>query len=531
MLNTRTSINQIKSLSQENAVLFKAVMEISSDALFIVNNSDNIIVDCNNGAVKLFEAQSKADLINLESNKLLNFETFEFSSEKLNKELKHNGEYSQETSFATLKKNIFWGKLTQKILSFTELEFSVLKIEKSANYLKDEEWLSEVLSITSRSTGRQFFKETARLLCRTFDADYSFIARRVAGDEEKVKIFYMHGDSIKTKSINRTNSFIENTLRGYASFYPQGLGELFPDDELVVESGATSFIGSPFFDSSQEAMGLIGVLSKDVMTEIPNSRYLLNILASRTSAEIHRLRSKEILRQQTKNLAEINHMKDKLLSVISNDLQAPLKTLLGYSGMLRNNIGNYKQEELEGKVGIMDNSLKNLYLILENLSDLARLQQGIVKVDENKNNLNSIFDDVKPHIKHLSDIRQVGLINKMSSALHIKADNYLLRSIFKNLTTYIVKNTLKGGVITFDTQVNRGRWSVSISTSSHSADLDEINFVMNTSPEEFLMSPKEQTSSCLGIFIAKEFMKLQKGRIKAIADKEKLEFRFDFKKA
>ena len=531
MLNTRTSINQIKSLNQENSVLFKAVMEISGDALFIIDNSDYNIIDCNNEAVKLFEAESKAELLNLTSNKLLNYESFEFSSEKLYSELKHIGEYSQETSFVTLKKNIFWGKLTQKIMTFTELEFSVLKIEKSANFLRDEEWLSEILSVTSRSTGRQFFKETARLLCRTFDADHAFIARRVAGDDEKIKIFYMHGNGIKTKSIKKTNSFIENTLRGYASYYPQGLGELFPQDDLVVESGAVSFIGAPFFDASQEAMGLIGVLSKNKMSEIPNSRYMLNILASRTSAEIQRIRSKEILRQQTKNLAEINHMKDQLLSVISNDLQAPLKTLLGYSGMLRNNINNYKPDELGGKVSVMDNSLKNLYLILENLSDLARLQQGLVKASENKNNLNSIFEDVKPHIKHLSEIRQVGLINKMSSALYINADNYLLRSVFKNLVTYVVKNTLKGGVITFDTQVSNGRWSVIISTSSHLADIDEINFVMNSTPEEFLISPKKQTSSCLGIFIAKEFMRLQKGKLKAIVSPEKLEFRFEFKKA
>lgn len=531
MLNTQQTIKQLISLPTENSVLFQAVLEISNDAIFILDKSNYTIIDCNQSAVKLFEASSKKELINQPSINLFNYEPMEFSSDKFYEELNLKGEYMQELSFKTNKDNVFWGKLTQKNIGFTELEFSILKVEKSANYLKDEEWLSEVLTVTSKYTGRQFFKEIARFLCRSFDAEYAFIARRIAGDDEKLKIFYMNGENIKTKYINRCNSFIENTLRGYTSFYPNGLEELFPEDELIKETQACSFISAPFFDISHEAMGLIGVLSTKKMSEIRNSRYMLNILASRTSAEINRIRSKEILRQQTKNLAEINHMKDKVLRVISNDLQAPLNTLLGYSGMLKNNIKDYKPDEINSKVRVMDNSLRNLYLILENLSDWSLLQQGLVKGTLKKNNLNNIFEDIKPYIKYLSEIRNIGLINKMPSALNILADNYLARSVFKNLTCFVVKNTLQRGNVIFDTQLKDGKWSTIISSDSHIVDKNELDFVLKATSQEFYISSKDLTVQSLGVFIAREFMKIQNGKLNAFVSDDRLEFRFEFPKA
>ena len=69
--------------------------------------------------------------------------------------------------------------------------------------------------------------------------------------------------------------------------------------------------GSPIFDVSGQAFGLLGVLSETTMEELPNSRHMLGILSSRTASEIQRIRSKELLRQQTRELAEINLMKDK----------------------------------------------------------------------------------------------------------------------------------------------------------------------------------------------------------------------------
>jgi signal transduction histidine kinase len=530
MLNTRHTFVQPTLQEDEKNPVLESVLEIIDEAIFILNKSDFSIVDCNTAALKLFEAASKSQLINLPSFRLYNFEPFEFSIDKVYQELDINGEYSQEMSFRTFKQNIFWGKMVQKNLGFSNLDYTILKITKSANYLKDEQWLSEIIKLTTRSTGRQFFKEITKHLTQTFDAQYAFIARRVADDERRLKIFYLHGEGITSKYINARNSFVENIMRGYVSFYPTGIKELFTNDSFLAETNANSFIGSPFYDATGQVMGLIGVISSSEMEEIPNARYMLNILGSRVGAELQRIRSKEILRQQARELAEINQMKDKLLAVISNDLQAPLNTILGFSGMLRNKISDYNPAEMESKMKVMDNSIRNLYILLESLSDWSRLEQEKIKVELKTNNLRNILEDIKPNTKFLAEIKQIGLINKVPSALNIKADNYLSRSAIKSVTAYLLKNTMKSGNVTFDAQLVNGKWYFIVRSDKHSVDEQSVNFALKSTQQEFYTSSKDTSIPVLGIYIAREFMRLQKGKLSANYSENSVEFLFEFER-
>jgi hypothetical protein len=530
MLNNQsTKLDIVHRLSEEN-LLFQSVLDISDEAIFIINISDFSIIDCNKSALRLFEASTKKQLISLPIFRLYNFEPMEISMDRVYKELKDKGEYSQELSFRTCKQNVFWGKLIQKNTSFTNVNYSILKITKSVNYLRDEEWLGEILKATSKVTGRQFFKELTKLLCRSFNASSAFIARRVADDTGRLKIFYWNGTKIKRNYIPIQNSFIENTLKGYTSYYPEGLRNLFPADEILKETNADSFIGSPIFDQGGEAFGLIGVLHTEKMEEMPNSRYMLNILSSRTASEIQRIRSKELLRQQTSELADINLMKDKLLSVISNDLQAPLNTILGYSGMLRNTSSNYSIEALSGKIKVMDNTLRNLYAFLENISDWNRLQQGEVRYSLNSNNLGNIIEATKPYYGYLLDLKSISLQNKVPSVLNIQTDNYLLRAIVRNVATYLIKNTMKSSSVIFDTVLRDGVWYLIIKTCHFTGDINDVKFCLESSMRELYKSSKDSSVPVLGLFIAREFMRLLKGDFSINYDSVNLEFLIGLKK-
>jgi two-component system, sensor histidine kinase and response regulator len=266
------------------------------------------------------------------------------------------------------------------------------------------------------------------------------------------------------------------------------------------------------------------------MEEIPNARYMLNILGSRTAAEIQRIRSKELLRQQTRELAEINQMKDKLLAVISNDLQAPLNTILGFSAMLRNKVRDYKPEELETKMKVMDNSIRNLYILLESLSDWSKIEQEKVRVELKTNNLRNILEDIKPNTKFLAEIKNIALINKVPSALNIKADNYLSRAAIKSVTAFVLKNTMKSGTVTFDAQLVKGIWYFIIRADKHSVDEQTVNFALKAQQQEFYTSTKDSSIPVLGVYIAREFMRLQKGKLSMNYNDCQIEFLFEFER-
>ena len=75
-----------------------------------------------------------------------------------------------------------------------------------------------------------------------------------------------------------------------------------------------------------------------------------------TAAELQRIRSKEILKEQARELADANNIKDKLLSVISHDLLNPLHSIMGFSELLRTKVDVYQKEKIVERVDIIDNS-------------------------------------------------------------------------------------------------------------------------------------------------------------------------------
>jgi hypothetical protein len=531
MLNSQTAKLSISHRINNENPLFQNVLEISDDAIFIINRSDFNIIDCNNAALKLFEASAKEEIVNAPLFRLYSFKPLDLSIDKVNDELEKNGQFTQELSFKTCKQNTFWGKSVQKYVSFVNTTYSILKISKAANFLREEEWLGEVLNVTSRVTGRQFFKDLTKFLCRTFNAKYAFIARRVAGDEDRLKLFYWYGDKINMHYLSIKDSFIENTLRGYTSYYPVGLGELFPKDKFVKATSADSFIGTPIFDNMGEAFGIIGVLHTDTMEELPNSRYMLSILSSRAASEIQRIRSKEMLRQQTRELAEINLMKDKLISVITSDLHAPLSTILGYSDMLKSSTNEYSAQELTKRMKVMDNTLRNLYAFLENLADWNKLQQKEIRCQLKSNNLSNIIEDTKPYYGYISDLKRITLQNMVPSVLNVSADSYLARAAFRNSAIYLIKNTMNKGRVVFESVLKDGNWYLVLKSENFTSEISDVKFCLEALPQELYNASKDSSIPILGLFIAREFMKLQGGSLNYKFQDSVLELWFEFKKA
>lgn len=527
MLNSQSAkLNHIHNSNVEDP-LFQSILEISDEAVFILNMSDFSIIDCNKAAIKLFEASSKATLVSLPLFRLFNIQPLDSTIEKVNAELEEKGNCSQELSFKTIKQNIFWGKLIQKNVSFANSSYTLVKVSKSANYLREEEWLSEVLKITSKVTGRKFFKELTSFLCRTFNAEYAFIARRVA-DESRLKIFYWHGDKINQYYIPIKNSFIENTLHGVTSYYPEVLGELFPKDDIIKATATKSFMGTPIFDPSGQTFGVIGILSKQSMEELPNSRYMLSILSSRTASELHRLSSKELLRQQTRELAEINQMKDKLLSVITSDLHAPLSTILGFSDILKRNLEDYSANQLAGKLKVMDNTLRNLHVFLENLTDWNKLLQSEVKAELGDVYVSSIIEETKSDYAYLSDLKHVSIQSNIKESKHVVADSYLTSVAVRNTAAYLIKNTMKHSSIEYNCCDNGSSQCLSVKSENFTADEEDIKFCLESSVQELYSASKDSSVPVLGLFIAREFMKLQGGSLTYAFKGNELELRFLF---
>ncbi|QLE44524.1 PAS domain S-box protein [Nostoc sp. C052] len=94
--------------------LLEAIYNESADALFLVDVETLLIADCNDRAVKLFAASSKAELINIKGNTL---QKQPFTSDEIAsfmEEINQQGFWSREVEYITKQGKTFWGNIAAK---------------------------------------------------------------------------------------------------------------------------------------------------------------------------------------------------------------------------------------------------------------------------------------------------------------------------------------------------------------------------------------------------------------------------------
>lgn len=134
----QTAVNSLaSSIQREQAeVFYENLFDHSTDAIFLVESTDFTIIDANQRAMELFEADSIADLIGIHS-KLLHCGSK--SAEPL---IDQNNWYC-EIEYHTLKGNTFWGAVAGKKVTIAGGDYLLLRIADISDRKRSEQVLKE----------------------------------------------------------------------------------------------------------------------------------------------------------------------------------------------------------------------------------------------------------------------------------------------------------------------------------------------------------------------------------------------------
>jgi PAS domain S-box-containing protein len=283
--------------------LFRAIFDESPDAIFLLHPVDFVIVDCNAKAQQLFQAEEKNALTGRDTFSLYESEPVAFSKTIFIETINQGMEHSQELAFRSLKGNIFWGRCSIRKVDAAGGALIVFRVRRVVDYMKTAEMLSTMIKQTSKTTGYGYFSVLTELLSKAFGVCTSMVAKINPENGTATAIHCWH----KAQPIENLGFVVEtspslNVLKGYPTFYPCNLKEMFPEDTLIRHLGIESYMGTPVFDAAGEATGLLLIMDDKPMEEIPNSRYILSIFASRAGAELERIQVEESYQQQIRDL-------------------------------------------------------------------------------------------------------------------------------------------------------------------------------------------------------------------------------------
>jgi signal transduction histidine kinase len=206
--------------------------------------------------------------------------------------------------------------------------------------------------------------------------------------------------------------------------------------------------------------------------------------------------------------------KDKFYSIIAHDLRSPFNVFLGFTQMMAEDLPRLRPEEIQLIAKMMRTSANNLYNLLENLLEWSRLQRGISNSNPKKLLLKKIITESISSVMPIANKKGIMVDIEIPGEITVFADENMLGSIVRNLTTNAVKYTEKGGNVSIAAKTVSGN-SVEISvrdtgigmSSTMVEDLFRLDVQTNRKGTD------GEPSTGLGLLLCKDFIEKHGGKI------------------
>ena len=227
-----------------------------------------------------------------------------------------------------------------------------------------------------------------------------------------------------------------------------------------------------------------------------------------------RQEAEEELKLMNAELKKLNVEKDKFFSIVSHDLRSPFQALLGYFPLTMEIIKTYPLEKIQLLLMNMRNSSENLYVMVENLLEWSKMQQGLIGFSPSSIRLKEVISEVLVIIRKSSDKKMIKISCDIPEHLVVTADKRMLESILNNLIFNAVKFTNKNGKITISAMVIPGNFvGISIEDTGIGMNKDMIDRLFHLDADISTKGTEGEYSTGLGLFICKDFVKKHGGRI------------------
>ena len=233
----------------------------------------------------------------------------------------------------------------------------------------------------------------------------------------------------------------------------------------------------------------------------------------------------KIISVQKLSLEQLGNVKDKIFSVVSHDMRAPVNSLMSFIDILDE--GKIPQEKLTLYAKELKQNLTYTSALMNNLLNWAASQmQGFKSQKENFDFsvlVNEIINTLQHHIKQ----KNVCLINEVPLNTMIHADRNMAAAIMRNLISNAVKYSYKEGTIHVEFETSFQINCISIKdegTGMQDLEILKFNNSSYNQPIESKRGTINEKGTGLGLLLCKTFAGQMGGKIIAQRDSNGMSF-------
>lgn len=354
-------------------------------------------------------------------------------------------EHGEVLGFSTRLRNKWGEPVHVKLWSRRiDLDGETCEMVYSVNVTEQQRREAMLMSVArgvSSKTGEAFFLSLAERLAEGIGAEGVLIGELGQSGELDTLALLQEGDL----QPNRTLALAQTTLIG-----------ILAQEELVTIHARASQMplnvppmaldtlqtlsGVALRDPDGSAIGVMAVVWRERRDPTPDVRALLTIFASRCNAELVRLRrDREIRRLQatlehrvaarTQQLEYLNRELESFSYSVSHDLKSPLRSMDGFTHMLREQMADRLTQEDEDLIARVQGAIARMNSLITDLLALARVSQG--RLQRMEVSLSELAKDVTRSLQHTDPDRDVEV--RVQPGLTANCDARMAHIVLENL--------------------------------------------------------------------------------------------------
>ncbi len=213
-------------------------------------------------------------------------------------------------------------------------------------------------------------------------------------------------------------------------------------------------------------------------------------------------------------LEKSNSEKEKFFSILAHELKSPFLGLLGLTGIMDIDSNKLSLEEFKLYSSAVHKSMENLYKLIENLLEWAKLQNGSIAFSPQELCLFDVFLESKESIKLRALQKGITIINEIPENYKIYADEKMISSVFGNLLCNAVKFTQKNRrIIVRAKEREDGMMEISVKDTGIGIPRDLVGKLFTLGEDVGREGTDNEPSTGLGLMLCKDFVEKHGGKI------------------
>lgn len=501
---------QAEAALRESEHRYRALFEGANDAIFILDLD----------AVHLAVNQHAADLLGYEINEMigLSFKDVvvpqEYDDAQARRDALLAGQPPPMYERILRKKNGVELPVEVNISLTHDRDGKPLFIQSIVRDITERKQIEEILYFVAQRSwavvGETFFAALARYLTEKLAVDYVHIAELIDPKAEIVQSVALcyRGEMMENIQYPLRHTPCENIVGKKLASYPERVQERFPDDKDLADLQVESYVGMPLWGSQGNPIGLIAVMHKTPLVNIPLIESILQIVAVRAAHEMERAQAEK----QALELA-VERERGQILTQFIRDASHEFRTPLS---LINLNIHAIKRDiesprHLERLAGV-ETIVQSITALVDDLMTMARLDSSTIR-DLRPVDMTQILADLIAVMRDFATLNKQEILQDFdaNSRRYVEVNPEQINMAMKNILDNAIRFTPENGTITVRTRRPDTNLIVEIEDTGLGMTEDVLPHIF----ERFYRVDEAHTTHGfgLGLPIAQKIVDLHKGTI------------------